>query len=105
VTGAHDPLIERALTILNEGLRRDPDAMMKLVNARIDCNRDLAHHPALQVGVYQDSYKIGVLGVINGLLGYSKGGIGAEGDVDPATGRFLRIRRFVYSDTGIAFDA
>ena len=100
-----DPFVERSLLVLNEALKRDPDAMTKLVNARIDCSKDLAGHPSLQVGVYNDSFKVGMLGVLNGILGYVKGGIGAVGDVDPSTGRFLRIRRFVLQDKGIALDA
>jgi len=100
-----DPFVERSLLVLNEALKRDPDAMTKLVNARIDCSKDMAGHPSLQVGVYNDSFKIGMLGVLNGTLGYAKGGIGAVGDVDPSTGRFIRIRRFALQERDIAFDA
>ena len=100
-----DPFVERSLLVLNEALKRDPVAMTKLVNARIECAKDMAGHPSLQVGVYNNTYKIGMLGVLNGILGFVKGGIGAVGDVDPATGRFVRIRRFELQERDIAFDA
>ncbi len=101
MTNSPDPAVKRALLVLNDALERDPQALTQLVNARITCNEKLTKHATVQTGVYADEYKVGVLGLINGILGYKLGGIGAEGDVDARSGRFLRIRRFVHTKAGI----
>lgn len=96
-----DPNVQRALDILNEALERDPMALTQLVNARTTCDERLAKHRTIQTGVYEGTHKIGVLGLINGILGYKRGGIGAEGEVDPRTGRLNRVRRFVHTKAGL----
>lgn len=96
-----DPKVKNALDLLNEALARDPLALTQLLNARVSCNERLVKHPTIQVGLYDGEAKLGILGLINGLLGYKRGGIGAEGDVDPRTGRFIRIRRFVHTKAGL----
>ena len=99
----HDP-VKRAIAFLNDALERDPDAITRLFNARVECNEKMINHPTIQVGVYDDEFKLGVLGLINGLFGYKRGGIGAEGEVDTSTKRFTRIRRFVDTRTGVRLD-
>ena len=101
MTASHDPLVNRALAVLNDALERDPAAMTQLVNARVSCNEKLTKHVTIQTGVYGNEYKIGVLGLINGVLGYKHGGIGAEGDVDTRSGYFRRVRRFVHTKAGL----
>lgn len=96
-----DPNVQKALDILNDALTRDPLALTQLVNARVSCNEKLTKHKMVQTGMYSGEYKIGVLGLINGILGYKLGGIGAEGDVDPRTGRLVRVRRFVHTKAGL----
>lgn len=97
-----DPNVQRALDILNEALERDPTALTQLVNARVTCEERLAKHKSVQTGVYDGAHKVGVLGLINGILGYKRGGIGAEGDVDPRSGRFTRVRRFIHTKAGVS---
>ena len=88
--------ISRAVDILNEALERDADAITSLVNLRVPCNVQLAAHPLIRVGLYEDEHRVGVLGLLNGVLGDSpSGAIGAKGTRDERTGRFVRIRRFV----------
>ncbi|MDA0241063.1 MAG: hypothetical protein O3A84_13695 [Proteobacteria bacterium] len=88
--------VSRALVVLNDALARDARAVTELVNLRVECNKDLINHPLIQVGEYEGVAKVGVLGLINGLIGDSPtGSIGAKGTFDPVTGRFLRIREFV----------
>ena len=88
--------VTRALEVLNDALKRDPEAITQLVNLRVPCNSELAAHPLVQVADYEGVTRIGVLGLINGALGDSPTGvIGAKGTLDGATGRFLRVRRFV----------
>ena len=90
-----DP-ITKALQVLNDALHEDPRAITDLVNLRVDCNAALTRHPTIQVGLYDGVAKVGVLGLINGVLGDSPSGvIGAKGSIDGVTGRFLRVRKFV----------
>ena len=90
-----DP-ITKALEVLNDALKRDPAALTQLVNLRVDCNADLVDHPLIQSAVYLGVAKVGVLGLINGVVGNSPSGvIGAEGSIDRETGQFIQIRKFV----------
>lgn len=96
-----DPNVQRALDLLNDALARDPMALTQLINARVSCNEKLTNHKSVQTGMYSGEFKLGVLGLINGILGYKLGGIGAEGDVDPKSGQLLRVRRFVHTKAGL----
>ncbi|MBM10445.1 MAG: hypothetical protein CMF69_12925 [Magnetovibrio sp.] len=89
-------MIALVVEILNDALERDPEAMTDLINLRADCNAQLATHPTIQVQKYGDVYRVGVLGILNGVLGGGPSGdIGAKGTVNSQTGNFLRIKRFV----------
>jgi len=91
-----DDPVEKAVNLLNAALALDPHALTELVNMRVECNKDLANHPTIQSGQYQDVYRVGFLGLMNGALGDSPTGvIGAEGPIDDVTGRFIKIRRFI----------
>ena len=89
-------LILKAIEILNDALERDPVAITQLVNLRVDCNPQLVNHPTIQSSVYHATSKVGVLGLINGIVGNSPSGvIGAEGSIEGNTGQFTVIRQFV----------
>jgi len=90
-----DP-IRFAVELLNDALERDAQAVTQLVNLRADCNERLAAHPTIKVQKYGDVHRIGILGLLNGALGGGPSGdIGAKGKIDPNTGKFVRIKRFV----------
>ena len=90
-----DPIL-KAIEILNDALERDPVAITQLVNLRVDCNPQLINHPTIQSSVYHGTSKVGVLGLINGIVGNSPSGvIGAEGSIERDTGQFTVIRQFV----------
>ena len=89
-------LIGVAVEVLNDALERDPEAVTELINMRATCNERLAAHPTIQVQKYSEVHRIGVLGILNGVLGGGPSGdIGAKGPVNPKTGHFIRIKRFV----------
>ena len=91
-----DDPIAKAIALLNTALSLDPQAMTDLVNMRVKCNKELASHATIQSGQYQNEYRVGFLGLMNGALSDSPTGvIGAEGPLDETTGRFNRIKRFV----------
>ena len=90
-----DPIL-KAIEVLNDVLERDPVAITQLVNLRVDCNPQLINHPTIQSSVYHGTSKVGVLGLINGIVGNSPSGvIGAEGSIERDTGQFTVIRQFV----------
>ena len=88
--------IKKAIAVLNDALDRDPRAITQLVNLRVNCNAQLFKHPTIQSSVYSGISKVGVLGLINGVVGNSPSGvIGAEGSIERNTGLFIVVRRFV----------
>ena len=90
-----DPIL-KAIEVLNDALKRDPIAITQLVNLRIDCNAQLVNHPTIQSSVYHGVSKVGLLGLVNGIVGNSPSGvIGAEGSIGLETGQFTVIRQFV----------
>ena len=90
-----DPIL-KAIEVLNDALERDPIAITQLVNLRVNCNPQLVSHPTIQSSVYHGTSKVGVLGLINGIVGNSPSGvIGAEGSIECNTGQFTVIRQFV----------
>lgn len=70
--------VDAAIDRLNEMLKTDPDAMASLIKARVPCNQGMADHPTFQVSVESQGkgFKIGVLGVLNGLFGADDDGWG-----------------------------
>ena len=90
-----DP-INAAVELLNDVLERDRNAITRLINMRVDCDETLSRHPTLQVQKIGDSYRVGVLGILNGILGGSPNGdIGAKGTIETKTGMFTQIRKFI----------
>jgi len=84
------PLHQKTITphdvvaLLNEAVKLDPVAMHALVEARVPCNKALADHPTIQVSAYDELtgeptpnwFKVGILGILNGLFGTDSAGWG-----------------------------
>ena len=89
--------VTHAVAVLNEALERDPEAVSRLINVRVDCNDRMAAHPTIQVADYGGGvHKVGILGLLNAALADSPSGvIGAKGQVNAETGQFVRIKQFV----------
>ena len=78
-----DDPVSRAVQMLNGALERDPEAITRLVNQRIECNDALAADPAIRAQVIDGVARIGVLGLLNAALGDSPTGvIGAKGTLE-----------------------
>ncbi|CCQ75253.1 hypothetical protein [Magnetospira sp. QH-2] len=91
---ADDP-VTKAIAVLNDALKRDPEAITKLINMRADCAKSLADHPTIQTIVLDGSHKVGLMGLLNGILGDSPSGvIGARGRQLPS-GLFTSVTEFV----------
>lgn len=71
----YDPCsLERALQVLNELVQADPVAAKALVETRVPCNGALLTHPTIQVvGNTSDGFRVGMLGILNGIFGIEDG--------------------------------
>ena len=77
--------VDQTVIFLNELLKIDPETIQSLVESRVPCGNKLAHHPSVQVMIKDDQAMVGLLGILNGLFGREKQGIGqivAEVDAD-----------------------
>lgn len=61
--------ITNALAALNTALELDPVAMRELFGTRVWCNQELADHPSIQVREEDGRFSVGVIGLLNGILG------------------------------------
>jgi hypothetical protein len=78
--------LDETIAFLNELVKLDAEALGSLVETRVPCNNALAHHATVQVNAYEGKckYKVGLLGILNGLFGTDDkgwGGIAASFDV------------------------
>jgi hypothetical protein len=70
--------VDTTIELLNDLIKTDPVAVSRLIEARVPCNPKLAEHPTVQVTGYGEDggFKVGFLGVLNGLFGVDKDGWG-----------------------------
>ena len=68
--------IDAAIKVLNEMVEADREAVQLLIETRVPCNDALADHPTVQVHSEHGRHSVGLLGVINGLLGADTDGWG-----------------------------
>jgi hypothetical protein len=70
--------VKDAVELLNGAFCDDPAAMGALIEARVPCNKELAHHPSIQVSAEEDgsNCRVGLLGILNGLFGVRDDGRG-----------------------------
>lgn len=68
--------VEHALQVLNEMLAADCKATTNLVESRVPCNEILADHSTIQVGTDSNGFRVGLLGVLNGIFGTMEDGGG-----------------------------
>lgn len=60
--------IDRVLSVLNTALKMDYEAICSLVELRVPCNEELANHPTIQVSADGKQTKVGLVGVLNGVI-------------------------------------
>lgn len=93
-----EQLADLVIDRLNEIAKHDPEAIAKLIGQRVPCNDELADHPTVQVHQELGMTRVGMLGILNGIVG----AIDKEGDlkgygyiaaVYDDNGTFLRFRR------------
>ena len=62
--------IEDCVAYLNDFYKHDKDALRNLIENRVVCNKKLADHPSVQVVLNEGRFRVGLLGVLNGLFGF-----------------------------------
>lgn len=60
--------VETVVNVLNQLFELDPAAADQLVEARVPCNDDVVDHPTISVAGDYGSGRVGLLGVLNGIL-------------------------------------
>lgn len=92
-------LADYIIAQLNEISQTDPTAMEWLINNRITCNEALADHPTVQVHAHDGKPPmVGMLGIINGIVGAigegeHMAGFGYIAAVYDDDDNFVRFRR------------
>jgi hypothetical protein len=72
--------VDKVLTFLNELVALDRAAVERLVETRVQCNDAIADHPSVQVGKDADGNPVvGLLGIVNGLMGTQPEGANKPG--------------------------
>ncbi len=66
---AKEELADLIIKRMNEFCKCDRDAINMLMNTRVHCNDDLADHPTVQVRDYDGPTSVGLLGILNGIVG------------------------------------
>lgn len=70
-------MAEHMVSVLNEALEIDHDAMWRLfVGYRAKCNEEFANHSTIQCKKETSCYSVSCLGLLNGLLGIKQDGMG-----------------------------
>jgi hypothetical protein len=64
-----EDIVKNAVRVLNEFLEKDPEACNQLYSYKTPANKVLLDHPTIQVDVISDTkFKVGFLGVLNGII-------------------------------------
>jgi hypothetical protein len=69
-----EALADQFIHILNELLEADSTAIEALIGHRVPCNESLAVHPTVQVAQDREGHTVGLLGILNGLVGVIESG-------------------------------
>jgi hypothetical protein len=82
-----DQFIDNTIKYLNDLVQLDPEAIEKLVEYRVPCNKSLLDHPHVQT--YQailETPRLGMLGILNGIFGLQP-----EGSLHPGWGYIAAV--------------
>lgn len=90
-----DELIaRRTISLMNDAIDCDREAVEKLVEARVECNDELAEHETIQTGDYHEPGKnsVGLLGILNGIVGVDEENWGCiAASYDSETKKLIRF--------------
>jgi hypothetical protein len=69
-----EALADQFIDVLNELVEADRVAIEKLIVYRVSCNETLGVHPTVQTVLDGEAYTVGLLGILNGLVGVVESG-------------------------------
>jgi hypothetical protein len=67
---------QQAVDVLNQALAADPKAIQLLFDYRVSVGDTVADHESIMVRTKQGKHTLGVLGLLNGILGLNEKGTG-----------------------------
>jgi hypothetical protein len=67
---------EEVVRLLNDLLKDDPECITNLINNKIECNKTIAEHETVQVSLKDGIYRLGIVGLLNGIFGINDNGFG-----------------------------
>lgn len=74
---------QQAVDVLNQALAADPKAIQLLFDYRVSVGDAVADHESIMVRTQHCKHSLGVLGLINGILGLNEKGTGPiKADLD-----------------------
>lgn len=79
------------INVLNELAVCDKDAIENLLKTKTTCNETLAYHKTCQVGVDNGIINVGLLGIINAIVGISGDKIASVWDNDGKLINFIKF--------------
>jgi len=86
--------VSEVIEFLNELLELDQKAIELLVDSRVPCSDSMASHPTVQVtGYASGAFKVGMLGILNGIFGVDAGGWGPISAVYDDDSRLIHFER------------
>ena len=86
-------LAGRIVAFLNDLVELDKPAVAALIANRVPCSQAMADHPTVQVGGPREAYRVGMLGILNGLCGIdSRGWGGVVAVYDGPDGALVKFR-------------
>lgn len=83
---------EDVVVLLNEAILSDSKAVGMLIAARVPCNDRLADHSTIQVGLIDGKYRVGLLGMLNGMFGIDEDGYGPITAVFNGAGELVEFK-------------
>lgn len=74
---------QQAVDVLNQALAADPKAIQLLFDYRVSVGDAVADHESIMVRTQHGKHSLGVLGLLNGILGLNEKGTGPiKADLD-----------------------
>lgn len=69
-----ESLADQFIDVLNELIEADSTAIQDLIEHRVSCDEELGVHPTVQTMLDGKAYTVGLLGILNGLVGVIESG-------------------------------
>lgn len=67
-TAVAPDLMAQALSVLNTFLEQSPEAALALCSHRVVVTKEFADHESVQVQIAGDKFRVGLVGLLNGIL-------------------------------------